>query len=205
MALNHFALLTCSAIETAFAALPTQAKMDYAKLKNLHGKVFCIQLSQLSWPMYLVFAKQLQVLSRYEGEVDVRVDADASTLYQIKEGANLTELIKQDKLRLEGDIQLLQTFSHFVQHIDFDIAEPLSKYVGDGPTHMLTEHSKWLAKSAKQVFGKSLDHIGQLATEEFKVAVHKIEYLHFCDNLEDLSKDAESLANRVTLLTRRLS
>ncbi|MBR9727535.1 SCP2 domain-containing protein [Shewanella intestini] len=204
MRVNHLALLTCSAIEMGFAALPTQAKVDYAKLKTLHSKVLCIKLSQLNWPLYFVFAKQIHVFSYYEGQADVSVIADASTLYTLTEGANLTELIKQDKLQLKGDIQLLQTFSHYLQQIEFDFAEPLSKYIGDAPAHILTQQSKRLINTSKDVAMKSVDHMGQLLNEEYKLTLHKIDYLHFKDNIEDIVNDTDQLAQQITKLRDKI-
>ncbi|MGX9459864.1 ubiquinone biosynthesis accessory factor UbiJ [Shewanella sp. A14] len=202
---NHFALLTCAAIETAFKQLPAQAKDDYARLKSLHGKVFCIQLSQLSWPIYLVFAKQIQVLSNYDAEVAVTVRADLSTLYQLTEGANLTELIKQDKLSLEGDIQLLQTLSHYLQHIHFDFAEPLSRYIGDAPTHKLVTTAKQFSHDVKQVMQKTRSHISQLTTEEYRLAPHKIEWLHFRDNLDELVSQTERVEAQIAKLREQIT
>ncbi|MFT6977951.1 MAG: ubiquinone biosynthesis protein UbiJ [Shewanella psychromarinicola] len=197
---NHFALLTCAAIETAFNQLPAQAKNDYARQKSLHGKVFCIQLSQLDWPLYLVFAKQIQVLNHYEGDVAVTVRADVSTLYQLTEGANLTELIKQDKLSLEGDIQLLQSLSHYLQNIHIDFAEPLSRYIGDAPTHRIVTSAKQFSHDIKQVVQKTRSHISQLTTEEYRLAPHKIEWLHFRDNLDELVSQTERIEAKIAKL-----
>ena len=203
MSVNHFALLTCAAIETALAQLPTQAQQDYARLKSLHGKVFCIQLTQLSWPLYFIFAKKIQVMSQFEGDVAVTVNADASTLNKLREGANLTELIKQDKLSIDGDIQQLQTFSHFIQHIEFDFAEPLSRYIGDAPTHKLLTTTKQLGQDLKSVLLKTRSHLGQLTTEEYRLAPHKIDYLHFRDNLEQLVSQTDVIAVRIAKLREK--
>ncbi len=202
---NHFSLLTCAALETAIAQLQAQDQGEYARLKNLHGKVFCIQLSQLEWPLYLVFAKQIQVLSIYDGDIDVSVTADATTLYQISEGESLTELIKQDKLKLDGDVNLLQSFSHYLRHIELDFAEPLSRYIGDAPTHMLVSGAKQLASSAKQVFEKSRSHVGQLTTEEYRLAPHQIEFIHFRDNLEELADSTSALVTRIDKLREKIT
>ncbi|MDP5147198.1 SCP2 sterol-binding domain-containing protein [Shewanella sp. ULN5] len=204
MSVNHFALLTCAAIETALAKLPTQAQQDYTRLKSLHGKVFCIQLTQLSWPLYFIFAKKIQVMSQFEGDVAVTVNADASTLNKLREGANLTELIKQDKLSIDGDIQLLQTFSHFIQHIEFDFAEPLSRYIGDAPTHKLLTTTQQLGQDLKSVLIKTRSHLSQLTTEEYRLAPHKIDYLHFRDNLEQLVTQTDAVAARIAKLREKL-
>ncbi|WP_445773812.1 ubiquinone biosynthesis accessory factor UbiJ [Shewanella sp.] len=204
MAPNQFALLLCAAIETGFNRLPPQAKDDYARQKSLHGKVICIQLSQLSWPIYLIFAKQIQVMSYYEGDVAVTVNADASTLYQLTEGANLTELIKQDKLSLDGDIQLLQTLSHYLHNIHFDFAEPLSRYIGDAPTHKLVTGVKQFGHEMQQILHKTRSHLSQLTTEEYRLAPHKIELQHFRDNLDELVRQTDLIEAKIAKLREQI-
>ena len=193
-------LLACAAIETGLKQLQTQAGDTYARQRQLHGKVFRIQLSQLSWPIYLVFAKEIQVLSRYEGDVDVSLHADATTLYRVTEGANLTELIKQDKLSLEGDLNLLQSFSHYLRSIEFDFAEPLSRYLGDGPTHKLLSTGLQAKTLAFEVLRKTRSHLGQLAIEEYRLAPHRIELIHFRDQMDDLVADTRAIEQRIAQL-----
>lgn len=193
-------LLVCAAIETGLKKLQAQAGDDYLRQRQLHGKVFRIQLSQLSWPLYLVFAKEIQVLSRYEGNVDVSLHADATTLYRVSEGANLTELIKQDKLKLEGDLNLLQSFSQYLRGIEFDFAEPISRYLGDGPTHKLISTGHQAKGFALEVLRKTRSHLGQLAVEEYRLAPHPIELLHFRDQMDDLVADTRAIEQRIAQL-----
>ncbi len=200
---RELALLLSAGLETALRQVLAQSPDEYAKLRSLHGKVLCIQLSQLSWPIYLVFAQEIQVLSRYEGEVTTKVNADITTLYQLTEGANLTELIKHDKLSLEGDLNLLQTFSHFLQKVEFDFAEPISKYLGDAPTHMLVKGMEQAKKDISHVFRKSRSHIGQLTTEEYKLAPHQIEFIYLGDRIDDLVVDIDAIEKRINDLQTR--
>ena len=193
-------LLACAAIEMGLKQLQTQAGDAYARQRQLHGKVFRIQLTQLNWPIYLVFAKEIQVMSRYEGDVDVSLHADATTLYRVSEGANLTELIKQDKLKLEGDLNLLQSFSQYLRSIEFDFAEPISRYLGDGPTHKLISTSHQAKGFALEVLRKTRSHLGQLAIEEYRIAPHRIELIHFCDQMDDLVSDTRTLEQRIAKL-----
>ena len=193
-------LLICAAIETGLKKIQAQAGDDYSRQRQLHGKVFRIQLSQLSWPIYLIFAKEIQVLSRYEGDVDVSLHADVTTLYRVSEGANLTELIKQDKLKLEGDLNLLQSFSHYLRGIEFDFAEPISRYLGDGPTHKLISSGRQAKNFALEVLCKTRSHLGQLAVEEYRLAPHRIELIHFRDQMDDLVADTRVIEQRIAQL-----
>lgn len=200
---RDMSLLTCAAIEVGLNKLIAQSPKDYSSLRSLHGKVLCIQLTQLSWPLYLLFAKQIQVFSQYEGDVTTKVNADITTLYQLTEGANLTELIKQNKLSLEGDLSLLQSFSHYVQSVELDLAEPLSEYIGDAPTHFVSQGLKQAKQDIYQVFQKTRSHLGQLTTEEYRLAPHKLEYIHLSDTIEDIALDVDALGSRIEQLLNR--
>lgn len=197
---QELSLLLSAAIETGFKRITTLAADKYHRQYKLHGEVLCIELEQLSWPIYLIFAKDIQVLSHYEGDVTTKVKADITTLYQLTEGANLTELIKQDKLALEGDLQLLQNFSHFMQNLDIDIAEPISRYIGDAPTHMLQSKVEQSVTNLKSIAIKTKAHISQLTTEEYKLAPHRLEYIHFKDQLDELNTDIEHIEQRINKL-----
>jgi ubiquinone biosynthesis protein UbiJ len=197
---QEIVLLACAAMERGLKILQAQAGDDYSRQRPLHGKVFRIQLSQLSWPIYLVFAKEIQVLSRYEGDVDVSLHADATTLYRVTEGANLTELIKQDKLKLEGDLNLLQSLSQYLRSIEFDFAEPISRYLGDAPTHKLISTGHQAKGFALALLRKTRSHLGQLAIEEYRLAPHPIELVHFNDRVDDLVADTYALEQRIAQL-----
>ncbi|QYK01062.1 ubiquinone biosynthesis accessory factor UbiJ [Shewanella psychrotolerans] len=197
---REIALLISAGLETALQHAVKQSPEAYAKQHTLHGKVLCLQLTQLNSPIYLLFAKEIQVFGQYDGSVNTKVDADLTTLYRLSEGANLTELIKQDKLKLEGDLNLLQSFSHFMQQIEFDFAEPLSRYIGDAPTHILLQGAKQLKQELTTVLRKSRDHIGQLTVEEYRLTPHKIEFIHFGDRIEQLKQDTDALSQRIDQL-----
>ncbi|MCE9685944.1 SCP2 sterol-binding domain-containing protein [Shewanella sp. AS16] len=197
---QEWRLLACAALETALASVKAQAPEEYARLRQLHGKVFCIQLSQLSWPIYLVFAGEILVLSQYQGEIAIKLNADATSLYRLSEGAELTDLIKQDKLAIEGDLGLLQSFSQYLQQIRFDFAEPLSRYLGDAPTHMLLSGLKRARTGMTHLISQSRAHLGQLTTEEYRLAPHKLEFIHFCDRLDELNTEVTALERRLAQL-----
>ncbi|WP_298773737.1 SCP2 sterol-binding domain-containing protein [uncultured Shewanella sp.] len=202
---RELSLLLCSAIETSFKQLIAQSPEDYAKYRELHHQVIGIKLTQLPWTLYFIFADEILVLTYYEGDVATRISVDLTTLYQLKEGANLTELIKQDRLSIEGDLSVLQHFSRFIQTSKFDFAEPLSRYIGDAPTHLLTRKVKQTHQTLSNLLQKTQSHISQLATEEYRIAPHKLEYIQFSDHIENLTKELDQLNQRITHLSHKVA
>lgn len=197
-------LLICAALETGLNQLRLQAPKEYARQYQLHNKVIKLQLLQLNFPLYLIFAKQIQVYSQYQGDVNVQVNADITTLYRLSEGSSLTELIKQDKLQLEGDLSTLQAFSHYLQQNPFDFAEFISKYIGDVPTHMLEQQLRQGKTFVEKLLLSTQQHIKELSTEEYKITPNKLEFYVFKDKIEDVSKDIATLESRLTQLQNKV-
>ncbi|WP_037444043.1 SCP2 sterol-binding domain-containing protein [Shewanella mangrovi] len=193
-------LFCCGAIETALAQAIALSHIEPNKLKPLAGKVFCFELRQLPWPLYLLFSEQIQVLGHYQAPVDVRVKADVTQLLKMHEGESLTELIKQDKLTIEGDLALLQQFSQFLQLLNPDVVEPLSRYIGDAPAYWLTSNASRAVDELKNIGRKTWSHLGQLATEEYRVAPHKLEFIRHCDRIDDLVGAVDLLEQRIAKL-----
>ncbi|MCL2912210.1 SCP2 sterol-binding domain-containing protein [Shewanella corallii] len=201
---REWPLLVCAAAESGINRMIQQAPAEYARAQ-LDGKSVTMELTQLSFPLTLIFSGQrAQVLSRYEGDVSVSVKADAATLIKLGEGAQLTELIKQDKLSLDGDLATLQALSQFLQQNPLDFAEPISHYLGDAPTHKLFETLKSGQMFALKVLQGTRDHLSELATEEYRIAPGRLEYLHFKDRLEDLCRDVDNIDTRIQQLTDKV-
>ncbi|MGS0725099.1 ubiquinone biosynthesis accessory factor UbiJ, partial [Shewanella sp. 0m-11] len=101
-------------------------------------------------------------------------------------------------------LSLLQTFSHYMQQIEIDIAEPISRYIGDAPTHFLSQGLKQAKNDLTDVLRKTRSHLGQLTIEEYRLAPHKLEYIHLSDRIDDLAVDVDAMATRVDQLINRV-
>ena len=71
--------------------------------------------------------------------------------------------------------------------------------MGDGPTQLLSTGLQ--AKTlALEVLRKTRSHLGQLAIEEYRLAPHRIELIHFRDQMDDLVDDTRALEQRIAKL-----
>ncbi|RLV61358.1 sterol-binding protein [Parashewanella curva] len=205
MSSHQLALVCVSVVETALAQLAKLNPHLSSEQSKLKGKIIKIQLKQLPFPLFFIGAEQILVMSQFSGEADVTVNADATTLYRLTEGANLTELIKADKLQLDGDLAVLQNFNHYLQQLSFDWGEIMAKVIGDAPAHWLQTGLKQLKHDVTKVMCRTQEHVAELAIEEYKLAPHKIEFIHFQDTLETLENEAEQLAQRIAMLRNHIN
>jgi ubiquinone biosynthesis protein UbiJ len=58
-----------------------------------------------------------------------------SVFLQLMQGEDLTELLRQDKIIIHGDVKTAQLLVDLLQQVEFDFEEELSKFTGDIVAH----------------------------------------------------------------------
>ncbi|QDF68337.1 sterol-binding protein [Shewanella sp. SNU WT4] len=202
--LIEWPMLVSGLVETGLERLQKQAPHEY-RSSQLIGKVIVIELAQLPFPLCLICHDSIAVLSDYKAQHDVRLRTDIATLIALTRGESVTDLIKQDKLVLEGDIQVLQALSRYLQMNPPDLAEPLSQLIGDVPVHHLEQAGRSAIEFSQYLWQASWQHMGELATEEYRIAPHRIEFIHRCDEIEQLERDTQALQQRISQLIAKVS
>lgn len=166
------------------------------QLARLKGKVIQLHIKELSLTLTFVFSQQVDVLADYEGDPDSYLSLSLSTLPQLKEQANITQLIKQDKLVLEGDMQLAQKFAQLLTECEPDLEEWLSRITGDVVSHTLFRGAKSMNASLKASAQKHQSHLSQVMTEEWRIVPGPLEVAHFCDQVDDVASQFSRIEAR---------
>lgn len=196
-------LITAS-IETALNILIQDDPALVRQLARLKGKVVQLEVKEVGVTFTFVFSQQVDVLAQYEGEPDCYLSLSLSILPQLKEQANITQLIKQDKLVLEGDMQLAQQFARLLTESKPDIEEWLSRITGDVVAHTLVSGAKSLGKSLQSSLHKHQSHLAQVVTEEWRIVPGPLEVAYFCDQVEQLESDYQQVEERFSSLAEKL-
>ncbi|MDP5255188.1 MULTISPECIES: SCP2 domain-containing protein [unclassified Vibrio] len=174
------------------------------RLGRLKGQAIQIHLIELDKSITFLFSQQIDVLAHYEGEVDCYLSLSLSVLPQLKDHANITQLIKQDKLILEGDVQLAQKFANLLNDSRPDLAEWLSRYLGDIAAHQLVSSGEQGLQRLKHQADRQQRYIGQVLTEEWRVAPPALEIAYFCDQVDDLRSSAARFEARLQRIMEKL-
>lgn len=188
-----FEPLVTAAIESTLNTLINDDPELGRRLARFKGQVIQVHLKELNKTLTFVFSQQIDVLANYEGQPDCYLSLNLSVLPELREQSNITKLIKQDKVILEGDIQLAQKFSQLMTDCKPDIEEWLSRVTGDVVAHSLVQGVSNLGQFVKAKADKHQNHLAQVITEEWKLAPAPLEIAHFCDQVDDV----RSLAARV--------
>lgn len=193
-------------METGLNTLLKESPDSKSALLRLKGKIIHVHLNEVNKDLYFIFSQQqVDILSKFEGEVDCYLALNLSVLPQLREQNNITQLIKQDKLVLEGDLNLAQQFSALLTELKPDVEEKLSQYTGDIVAHTLVSGVKNSACWVKTQISRQTRHAAEVLTEEWKIAPAPLEIAHFCDQVSDVDAQLAELDARLTRLLNRNS
>ena len=182
-----FEAFITAAVESSMNILVNDDPELVRRLSRLKGQVIQVHLRELNKTLTFVFSQQIDVIAAYEGEPDCYLSLNLASLSELREQSNITQLIKQDKLTLEGDIQLAQKFSQLLSDCKPDIEEWLSRITGDVVAHNLVQSASGLREFAKRRAEKHTNHLAQAITEEWKLAPSSLEVAHFCDQVDGVA------------------
>ena len=188
-------------------SLNTLIKDDPAlvrRLARLKGQVIQLHLKEVNQTLTFIFSQQIDVLAAYEGQPDCSLSLNLSVLPELRDQANITRLIKQDKLELDGDIHLAQKFSQLMVDCKPDIEEWLSRLTGDIVAHTLVQNTKNIGSFFASQIEKHQRYFGQAITEEWKLAPGALEVTYFCDQVDDLRSQASCVAARLDALIQQV-
>lgn len=197
--------LVTAVVETSLNTLLKQDSESQRRLARLKGKVLRVRLTDINKQLVFVFSQQIDVLAAFEGDADCELALAISVAPQLKDKANLTSLIKQDKLHLEGDIDVAQQFSNLLNGLNPDIAEWLSHYSGDVVAHTLVRGAQQGLAFIKQVTERNQRYVGELVVEEWRLAPGALEVAYFADQVDEVQSQASRLQARIDAFEKTLA
>ena len=196
--------LICASIETSLNKLLTLDLSSQQRQQSLIGQTIGLAITELKQPLFFHFTPtNIEVLGQYEGDVCAQLSLDLEALVSLKNNGNLSELIKLDKLVIDGDIQALQRFADLVTKLDIDWQEHLSKYTGDVIAFRLGQGIGKLQQSIQQNMKKTQLSASNYMMEEARLVLGKLEYIHFSDQVDDAVARTTKLAQHIDALRNR--
>ncbi|OEE35920.1 ubiquinone biosynthesis accessory factor UbiJ [Vibrio ordalii] len=192
-----FEPLVTAAIETTLNTLIQDDPDLVRRLSRLKGQVIQVHLKEFNKTLTFIFSQQIDVLAAYEGESNCYLSLNVSILPELREQANITQLIKQDKLVLEGDIQLAQKFAQLITDCKPDVEEWLSRLTGDVLAHALVQGVRDIGQALQSQRSKHQNHLSQVLTEEWRLLPSSLEVAYFCDQVDDLNSQAARIEAKI--------
>ncbi|MGL4717321.1 MAG: ubiquinone biosynthesis accessory factor UbiJ [Aeromonas sp.] len=198
-------VMVTAVIETGLNQLLVLDKQSPERLRKLVGKVLKLELRELK-PLWFVFSeRRLDVLVQHEGEADAVLSLSLTALGLLKDPSALTRYIREEKLDLSGDPQLVQAFSMLLGELDIDWEEELSRYTGDVLAHSLLRGARQAHRLVWRELGRSRSQLAEYLTEEARLAPGPLEVASFNDDVEVLAQQLKAVELRLARLEQQVA
>ena len=196
-AMKAMPLLT-AAIENVLNRVLYQDRGLKPARQRLKGKVLTLKFSEFSRPLVLVFSEQqLDVVGDWQDNSDCTVSLALAVLPELRDRQNMTSLIRQGKLDVQGDLQVIQQFSALLDLAELDPAEYLAPFVGDIAAQGISRAGQRLFSFVRQEIDSRQRQLGEVLTEEWRAAPGALEVAWFCEETAALDKKLAALDARL--------
>ncbi|CAG8999403.1 MAG: Ubiquinone biosynthesis accessory factor UbiJ [Candidatus Celerinatantimonas neptuna] len=177
-------------------------KQSAQRIKSIVGKVIALDIQPFPTIYFNVATDSLHldVLTQYEGIADSYLKLSVWSVPKLKDPNILPELIRSGDVELTGDIRLIQQFSEVFSQVKPEPEEKLSALIGDVPANLFFRQLKRLNHGLNQFFQQNYQHLSEVAVEEWHLVVGGDEYRDWCDDINQLEKQLETLEQRINRL-----
>lgn len=191
-----------SLLEPAVNNLLKEDASAAEKMKKLDGKSFAVELTNLSIQVKLSILNQKLSFSTNTEGADCKVITTSDQLKQISDASQLTKLIKEDKLDLEGDLGIAQGFSGLFMDNAINWQAALAKFVGDAMAYRIIEKAKSLSRLFDNKTTDANYTVSSLLTDELKLAPSAREVEQFSQGVDDVRAKIDRLSAQLTHLRK---
>ena len=149
----------------------------------------------------LVFSeRQVDVLGAWEGDADCTVITRVSVLPQLRNRQQLTALIRNNDLEVQGDLQVVQNLVSLADLAEFDPAELLAPYTGDIAAEGVSKLLRGGAKFLQHGLARQQRYVAETLTEEWRLAPGALEVAWFAEETAAVERELAALTKRLEKL-----
>ena len=133
------------------------------------------------------------------------IQTDIDTLPSLTNTNELTRLIQQKKLQLDGELAVAQKVSALFQALDIDFEEHLARYTNDVVAHEAASLVRKIGASVAKQIKHTQAAVGNALVEEKRLAAHRLEVIHFSDEVAILRDDVARADARLERLEAKIN
>lgn len=186
-------------LETSLNNLLFRDRSMKAARQRLVGKSLRVELQEFPSSFVLLFSEQsVDVLGQSEYHADCTVKTRVPVLLKLRDRQQLSSLIRNSELIVEGDIHVVQQLMGLLDLLQWDPGEWLAPYVGDIVAQSVTEALSKGAGLLKRALQHQQRYIGEALTQEWRLAPGALEVAWF-------NEEAEVMTNKVDALIARFN
>ncbi len=189
--------LLCSTLEVAISKALALNLSDNNALKLLEQKKLTIHLAEIGFAISFSVHENKMLVNTIIDATDCHIDTSFQTLLLLKKEQQLTELIKQNKLDITGDIKVAQHFARIVETMTIDWQSEIAKYIGDIATYKLNQAGKFIGSKIKFAAEQIQADASEWLVHEKRLAVTSSQISAFNQHVNDVAIQTKHLSTRV--------
>ncbi len=176
------------------------------RLQEFEGKLICLELAGIDRKLYLSAGETGIVIREVsEHEPDVTLTGSPISFAELGlRGLNVT-LFREGKMKISGDIELGQKVQRFIEEVDIDWEEVLSRYIGDLAAHQTGNLFRGLNNWRLNAHQTAERNVSEFLQEEVRLLASASSVARFSNAVDDLRSTVDRLEQRVQRLQARLS
>ena len=176
------------------------------RFQEFDGKLICLELVGLDRRLYLSPGETgITIREVSEDEPDVTLSGSPLAFAQLGlRGLHVT-LFREGKMEIKGDVELGQGLQRFVEEVDIDWEELLSRYIGDVAAHQSGNLVRGLNDWRKNAHHTAKRNVSEYLQEEVRLLATASSVARFTNAVDDLRSAADRLEQRVQRLQALLS
>jgi ubiquinone biosynthesis protein UbiJ len=195
----------CSTLEFAINQVLALNINGNNVLDSLEQKTLTIILTELGFPLSFSINENKILVTSLTERSDCTIKTSVSTLLELKKEQQITELIKQEKLDVQGDIKIAQLFTNIAETLEIDWQSEIAKHIGDIPTYKLSQLAKDLAKKFSFASQQIQADASEWLVHEKRLVVTSSQIHSFSQQVAEVSRQTDTLSKRIQRLAQKAS
>jgi ubiquinone biosynthesis protein UbiJ len=169
-------------------------------LSVIEQKTLTILLTELGFPLSFSINENNVLVTSLTERSDCTIKTSVKTLLELKKEQQITELIKQEKLDVQGDIKVAQLFANITESLEIDWQSELAKHIGDIPTYKLSQFGKNLAKKFNFATQQIQADASEWLVHEKRLVVTSSQINNFSQQVIDIARQTDVISERIQKL-----
>lgn len=173
-------------------------------LTPLEQKTLTLELTELAFPISFSIHQQTMLVTRLTERSDCQLKTSIASLVELQKEQQLTELIKQGKLDILGDIKVAQQFASVFEHLTIDWQSELAHQIGDIPTYKLSQFSLWLTDKLKFASQQIQADASEWLVHEKRLVVTESQLTAFNQQVNEITSEVANIEQRLAKLAAKV-
>lgn len=174
-------------------------------LQPLQQKSLTLLIDEFEFPLTILIDRGKLSIIACKLSTDCVIQTSVKALPKLKQGDQITSLIKSGELDIVGDVKIAQQFAAVAETLNIDWQQQLALRIGDVPAFKLSKFGQFIIK--KLTFAKQ--QIDQDSTEyllhEKQLLVTGSKINQFNQQVVELEQQVDTLTQQFNKLASKLS